>query len=305
MTTAAPGPDSSAAPTLSIGLPVYNGERFLDQALDALLAQTFTDFELIISDNASTDGTEAICRRYAAQDPRIRYVRQPVNLGCAPNHNVLVPLARGRYFKWASDDDLYAPELVRLCIQALEDHPEVVLAHSWDALVDEKGEIILKLPYALDTSNPRPAKRLRSLLRTPGGNDFYGVIPLHVLRRVGPLHSYYNSDRTFMARLVLEGPFHQVPETLYFRRDHPDRASRAGSRRARTVALDPRRANRLRHPMVLVYAEYLTGFLLAVQRAPLSSLDRARCLGVVAVWMVGLLSPRRARDPLEGDLDKP
>ena len=87
----------SPAPTLSVGLPVYNGERYLAESLDALLAQTYADFELIISDNASTDGTAEICREYAARDPRIRYVRQPVNVGAGPNHNLLVPLARGAY----------------------------------------------------------------------------------------------------------------------------------------------------------------------------------------------------------------
>src|SRR3954454_13625589 len=87
-------------PRLTIGLPVHNGERYLEESLTALMKQTFSDFELIISDNASTDGTEAICRRHADQDPRIRYIRQSHNLGAADNHNLLVPLARGEYFKW-------------------------------------------------------------------------------------------------------------------------------------------------------------------------------------------------------------
>src|SRR5919112_5909956 len=105
----------TARPRVTIGLPVYNGERFLEQALDGLLAQTFTDFELIISDNASTDRTPEICQAYAARDSRIRYVRQPENIGAGPNHNILVPMARGEYFKWASHDDLYDPDLVAKC----------------------------------------------------------------------------------------------------------------------------------------------------------------------------------------------
>jgi glycosyltransferase involved in cell wall biosynthesis len=121
------------APTLTIGLPVYNGERYLTESLDALLAQTYQDFELVISDNASDDGTADICRAYAERDSRIRYLRQPVNIGAGPNHNVLVPMARGKYFKWASHDDLYDPQLLELCIEALESRPEFVLAHAWDA----------------------------------------------------------------------------------------------------------------------------------------------------------------------------
>src|ERR1700754_583434 len=101
-----------AAPRLSIGLPVYNSEDYLAESLEALLGQSFEDFELIISDNASTDGTADICRRYRGQDSRIRYIRQPRNIGGAPNHNFLVHEARGELFKWASHDDLYARDLL-------------------------------------------------------------------------------------------------------------------------------------------------------------------------------------------------
>jgi glycosyltransferase involved in cell wall biosynthesis len=112
----------NAGPRLSIGLPVYNGENYLAESLDALLGQTYEDFELIISDNASTDGTADICHRYAKQDSRIRYIRQRRNIGCAPNHNYLVGEARGEaLFKWASDDDLYARDMIRLCVEALGD----------------------------------------------------------------------------------------------------------------------------------------------------------------------------------------
>src|ERR1051325_12180076 len=90
------------APRLTIGLPVYSGEKYVAEPLDALLGQTFTDFELIISDNASTDRTGSICRRYEQQDPRVRYVRQPRYIGLSPNHNFVAAQARGELFKWAS-----------------------------------------------------------------------------------------------------------------------------------------------------------------------------------------------------------
>ncbi len=85
----------NATPRLSIGLPVYNGEEYLTESLEALLGQTYEDFELIISDNDSTDGTADICRRYAKQDSRIRYFRQPRNIGCNPNHNFVIKQAPG------------------------------------------------------------------------------------------------------------------------------------------------------------------------------------------------------------------
>jgi glycosyltransferase involved in cell wall biosynthesis len=288
---------------LTIGLPVYNGERYLRQSLDALLGQTWTDFELVISDNASTDATADICTTYAAGDGRIRYLRQPVNVGAGPNHNLLVPLARGRYFKWASHDDVYAPTLLEKCIALLEADPDIVLAHSWDAVVDDAGAVIRSAPYELDTDDPDPAVRLRSLLRTPGGNDFYGVIRTDVLRRLGAHRSYYNADRTFMAGLVLQGRFRQVPEVLYHRRDHPGRASRAGGPRDQAVALDPRRAAPLRHVLPVMYAEYVGGMVKAVLQAPLSPRDRARCLEEVASWLAGAARPGHRTRSLERQLD--
>ena len=129
----------NAAPRLSIELAVYNGENYLAESLDALLGQSYENFELIISDNASTDYTADICRRYEKQDSRIRYVRQPRNIGLAPNHNFVFKQARGELFKWASHDDLYARALLKRCVDALDENPHVVLAHSWTALVDDSG----------------------------------------------------------------------------------------------------------------------------------------------------------------------
>ena len=131
----------STAPRLTIGLPVYNGEMYLAESIDALLGQTYKDFELIISDNASTDGTAGICQRYAEQDSRVRYIRQPTNIGLAPNHNAVVEQARGELFKWAASDDLYARELVERCVDALDQRPDVVLAHSWSARIDGSGTV--------------------------------------------------------------------------------------------------------------------------------------------------------------------
>lgn len=289
----------AAEPRLTLSLPVYNGERFLAEALNALLAQTYRDFELIISDNASTDRTADICREYTARDARIKYVRQPVNIGLAPNHNALIPLARGRYFKFASHDDLYAPTLLERCMEVMESDPEAVLVHSNDAIIDERGEIIRRNPYLLDTANPRPSVRLRSVLYIPDGNDFYGLIRTEVLRRVDPHGSYYNADRTFVASLCLQGPFRQVPEVLYFRRDHQDRATRSPSRRAFAATLDPTRRNQWRHPMIRMSAEYVFGYLKAIQRAHLGPVEAGRCLVEVAGWMLSCLLPWRKRRVLE------
>jgi glycosyltransferase involved in cell wall biosynthesis len=289
-----PASHDATAPTLSIGLPVYNGERYLAQSLDALLAQTYNDFELIISDNASSDGTADICRSYAARDHRIRYIRQPVNIGADPNHNFVFGQARGKYFKWASDDDLYAPDLLRRCVEALEAHPEVVLAHAGDATIDERGDVIDSPEYLLDTANPRPAARLRSLLYVSGGNDDYAVIRSDVIRSIAPYGvGAYGSDRVFVAGLCLQGPFFHVPETLYFRREHPGRASRVADKRKRALAYDPRRADRRWNPMIRLHLEYVLGFAGAIRRAPLSRADRRRCWAELAGWLLDRARPGR------------
>jgi glycosyltransferase involved in cell wall biosynthesis len=110
---------SDTNPKVTIGVPVYNGEKYLAAALDTLLAQSFEDFELIISDNASTDCTEEIARAYAARDGRVRYERSGANRGCAWNHNRVFALARGRYFRWAAHDDLCAPTLLARTVELL------------------------------------------------------------------------------------------------------------------------------------------------------------------------------------------
>jgi polysaccharide pyruvyl transferase WcaK-like protein/glycosyltransferase involved in cell wall biosynthesis len=280
-------------PLLSIGLPVRNGERFLARALDALLAQTLTDLEVIISDNASTDATPEIAAKYVARDPRVRYVRQHGNLGAAGNHNAVLALATGRYFAWASHDDLYAPTLFAECVAALEADPELALAHSHSAFVDEDDEVIAPAPYLLETDSPDPATRLRSLLHVSGGNDFYGVARTELFRRIGPLGSYHNADRVHVAAFALHGRFHHVPEVLYFRRDHPDRGERAPGLRARCAGLDPRRADRLRHPLPRLLVEYVAGYVRHVGRAPLRTHAKLTCLAALTGWLLSRTLPGR------------
>lgn len=287
-------------PRLTLGLPVYNGERFLAESLDALLAQTFTDFELIISDNGSTDRTGEIARGYAALDSRIRYVHHPRNLGATFNHNFVIEQARGEFFKWVSDDDLYAPSLLQECIDALEARPEIALAHAWTAYINDRSKVTHRPDYPLDTDVTDPVERFRSLLYTNGGDDIYGIIRMSVLRCVAPFDSYHMSDRTFVAELALHGPFHNVPAYLYFRRDHPKRVSRAaGQIRRRCTHLDPARANRWRHPVVRLLGEYVLGYISAIGRAPISRKDRSRCERTLAVWVLRHASPAHRRRLLE------
>lgn len=286
----------NTAPRLTIGLPVYNGEKYITESLDALLGQSYTDFELIISDNASTDSTGDICRQYEKQDSRVRYIRQPQNIGLAPNHNFVAYEARGELFKWAANDDLYACDLLKLCIEALDEYPQVVLAHSWTAKIDPSGTVTDAYEYPLTTATPRAPERFRSILFDSGGDDDYGVMRAEVLRRTAMKESYHHADHTIVAEIGLHGPFYQVPDWLYFRREHPGQNGQATMRR-RCANMDPRRADRLRHPAVRLYGEYVWGYIAGIRRAPLSAADRRECYRYLAQWFVSRARPGGAEPP--------
>src|SRR4029453_11186732 len=170
-------------PMVSIGLPVYNGERYVGELLNSLLAQSFTDFELLISDNASTDATELICRRYAAADPRIRYVRQETNRGAAVNHNLLLEHARGRYFKWVGHDDRCDHDYLAACLAALEADPGAVLCHSDTVVIDLDGSPLGTASPGALASAPEACERFREVLLVPEERrvfQMYGLLRTEV-----------------------------------------------------------------------------------------------------------------------------
>ena len=154
----------NSIPLLSIGLFVYNGERFIEKALDSILNQTFTDFEVIISDNASTDRTGDICRLYAQNDRRIRYYRNEKNMGAGWNVRRVCDLATGKYFEWAAADDMLEPGFLRACVETLEADPGYVVAHSKTRVVDENGKPVEDYVWPMATDSPDTVTRFREML---------------------------------------------------------------------------------------------------------------------------------------------
>jgi glycosyltransferase involved in cell wall biosynthesis len=207
-------------PKLTIGLPVYNGERFLQQSLDSLLNQTFGDFELIICDNASTDNTEAICRDYAAKDSRIIYYRNPSNIGCACNFNRVFQLSQTEYFKWAAYDDLHAPNFLSQCMEFLEENPDYILCNSHTYLIDENSNCLQTYDIKLETDSELPEVRFHELLTKHFCYQMYGVIRTTALEKVPPMGGYGNADGIFVLRLGMLGKFYEIPEYLFFARCH-------------------------------------------------------------------------------------
>jgi glycosyltransferase involved in cell wall biosynthesis len=208
--------DDHSAPLLGIGLAVYNGEKYLRQALDTLLAQDINDLELVISDNASTDRTQAICMEYAAADSRIRYSRNDRNIGAASNFNRVFELSRGKYFMWGSDDDLWDPRFARLCVERLERSPQAVLCTSVLGLIDEEGSALTGWPYRnLDTEGMSVESRVHELIARTSATSIYGVIRHESLRATGLMSPDFGSDIRVLLELLLMGESLVVRETLF------------------------------------------------------------------------------------------
>lgn len=292
----------TAPPLVTLGVPVYNGERHLAKALDSLLAQDMPDFRLVISDNASTDRTAAICQEYVARDRRVTYVRNETNLGAAANYNRLLQLATTPYFKWASADDVCEPQLLRRCLEVLEARPEVVLAYPKTVLIGEDDEFLRNHEDRLHMPFPDPAERLRHFAtRRWLCNACFGLIRTDVLRRTALVRPYVSSDIALLAELALAGQFHEVPERL-FRRRVADSSCGLGSLSTSEVAawFDPQRGRPRVPPLIRVFAD-VEKTILTSDLHPAARLETARAFGVawtkrrlgVRLWRVRMALRRQ------------
>jgi len=200
-----------STPLVSVGLFVYNGERFIEESLRSILNQTFTDFELIISDNASADRTGEIAEAYAHRDDRIRYYLAEENMGAGWNARRVYELARGKYFKWAAVDDLMEPDLLRRCVELLESDPGCVVAHARTKEVDENGTFIKNYVTPMKTDYDDPVARFREMLLSGGDRCYqiYGVMRMSALRQIPPQGIYVNADGVLLARMSLLGRFYE------------------------------------------------------------------------------------------------
>jgi glycosyltransferase involved in cell wall biosynthesis len=213
-------------PTVSIGLPVFNGGNYIRSAIDSLLSQTFDDFELIISDNASTDDTRDICLQYVSLDARVRYHRFDTNQGAHPNYNFIFKSARGRYFKWAAHDDECHPDFLSLCVRAFEEGPSsIVLVHSKEHFIDEEGKIIEEIPsrFSLETRQHHAHRRLAHVLKVVGtATAIFGLMKTDALKKTRLLGTFIGSDQVLLAEMAMLGEIVEVPQFLFRRRIHPE-----------------------------------------------------------------------------------
>jgi hypothetical protein len=270
-------------PMVSIGLPVFNGENYLAEAIRSALDQRFADFELIVCDNASTDRTGEIAEGFAAVDPRVRYARNPANLGAAPNYNRAFELARGRYFKWLAHDDRLLPDYLTRTVEVMEARPELVLCNSRVEVIDEAGRHIGDYASVLDEADRLPpAERFaRFILEPHTGVDIFGLMRRTALMGSVLHASFHGADRALLAQLALRGPMCQLPVALLQIREHGNRYTRqATSARRRAAWHDAARRPRTQVPILALYAAYSA----IVRDEPLTKAERRRCRLALARW---------------------
>lgn len=210
-------------PLVSVGMPVYNGEKHIRQALDSLLAQDFKDFELIISDDASTDDTAEICKRYLEKDNRIKYYRNELNLGLWGNFNKALALARGSYFMWASHDDIWEPSYISEVLKIMESDKSIALAFSDFDLIGENGEQIRVYPKIFKLSSLETMfKRLFQFImfeESDGkANLMYGIMRLNTLKEIGGFIDTLAADDLFLFSMLFQGNFYITDELLFHKR---------------------------------------------------------------------------------------
>ena len=294
-------------PLISIGVPVYNGANFIKEALDSILSQTYKNFELIISDNASTDETEQICREYASKDSRIHYHRSPQNLGAAWNFNRVLELSSGKYFKWAAHDDVLAPDFLLKCVEVLERDPALILCHCQAKVIDDRGNVLQEYKVQLNTNSPKPHERFHELLHQHLCFPIFGLIRTDILKKIdSPMGNYSHADGILLLKFALLGRFYEIPEYLFFYRKHAQQSISLFSQNflvynnkddkqsidlfpdfhAYAVWFDPAKKGKILFPHWRIFSECLS----TVWSAPISWYEKILCyLSVIKQWNGGTI----------------
>jgi len=275
---------------VTIGLPVRNGENYLGEALDSITAQTHENLLVIISDNASTDRTEDICRNYADSDPRIVYHRLEENIGGANNFNRVFNLSNSPYFKWACHDDVIAPNFLESCLAVLEEEPSVVLCASRTDRIDDEGRVTGTYEHRMRLGSDKPHVRFGDLLDMDHPVwPIFGVFRSEVLAKTPLIASYVGSDRNLLAEVGLRGRIHELAEPLFFRRDHPGASTRVFRKHSnglkkhdeRLEWFDPSSSVKV----LLPYWRRCREYRASVVRTPLPWAEKIRCYLAIGSWL--------------------
>lgn len=292
---------TTSMPLVTIGVPVYNSQKYLRQSLDSLLAQTYTDFVLVICDNASTDATAEICQEYVRRDSRVKYFRNPVNIGMTGNFNRVFELTTTKYIKWSTADDYWSPDMLADAVAVMEADPSVGVCYPQTTVVDDEGNIKDLYVDKLHMMQDDPADRFLQLIETisPLVNHHLGLLRTDTVRRTRLFGRHVSADIGFLAEMSLYGKFYEVRRRQFFRRFHEDSSSwnRGG---AETEAQEARRfhaANVRRVPFNKWRFEL--AFMISIVRSPLSLSKKIELLhwrAMSAYWKGKTLYQELRRD---------
>ena len=271
-------------PKVSIGLPVYNAENYIREALDSVLAQDYQDFEIVISDNASTDSTRQICLDYVNKDKRIHYYRSKSNFGASKNFNKVFELARGDYFKWAAHDDVIAPEYLSKCVDVLEKDSSTVLCFSKIKIIDQHGSSVCNYKVKMKNADSfKPHQRFKELITVNHwGIEIFGLFRKSALEKTKLIANYPGSDRTLMAEISLLGRFYEIPEYLFFSRDHTERSTRKGTIHSRATWFDTSKSNQTVFPQWRLLLELLR----CIKSSSLKKSQKMYCYLSMSNWLM-------------------
>jgi glycosyltransferase involved in cell wall biosynthesis len=272
-------------PLLSIGMPVYNGENYIKEALDSMLRQTCKDFELIISDNGSIDGTQKICEEYAHRDKRIKYIRHEHNRGAAWNYNYVVGLASGKYFRWAAHDDNLAPEFLKKCIDVLEKNSSVLLVYTKSRIIDEKRKVTELYSDKLNLESSKVHVRYKMFHQGFTGrflcNSVFGVMPLDVIKKTIMIGNFISSDVVLLGELSLRGKIIEIPEYLFYLRVHPKNSWYANATDSDKIRwFDPSKSGK----PIMTKWRHLWEYFKAINRVRMGFSERILCYWELIKW---------------------
>lgn len=275
-------------PRVGIGMPVYNCAPYIGQAIESHLAQTFGDFELVITDNQSTDGTEEVCRRYVSLDRRVRYLKNEANLGGPGNFRRAFRHCRGEYHKWSTADDWWGPTFLAQALEILDRDSETVVVYPRTVMVDDAGHETGRYDDALHLRDDRPSQRFIQLYNTVTlCHAHLGLIRRDVMARTALIGRELASDIRFLAELSLYGKFHVLPEYLFYRRFHQTSSSWNRTDLERQTAYYAPRGSGFRFHTWRRYGALLR----AVARAPIAPGEKLRLLR----YLGGLMKRQRGR----------
>ena len=208
---------------VSIGMPVYNEEQFIEQAIVSILNQDYQNFELIISDNASTDQTKEVCLKYAKLDSRIRFSSREITTDSTTNFNYVASIAKGGFFMWASGHDTRDPQFISRCLSTFEKSNSIVLCYSDAIWIDSKGDNISIEQSDLDTVGMDRIKRIKKVFWNLGyAYPIYGLFRKDTLNTVLPYQKVLAPDVLLLNELSAMGEFARIPEPLFFIRKLSD-----------------------------------------------------------------------------------